>query len=136
MELVARRQATVARIGEEKHRDGRALRDYVREREVIERGVRHAEALGMPGHIARDILQRLIHHSLSNQEQRRLVKSEHGAGHRALVIDSVESSAVAHLLFPRGGSHGCGDCRDRNGFAARAAKRTLSHPLLMERWGE
>lgn len=86
MELVAERQSTVARIGERKHRDGRALRDYVREREVIERGKRHAEALGMSGHIARDIMERLIHHSLSNQEQRRLVKSEHGAGRCALVI--------------------------------------------------
>lgn len=86
MELVAERQATVARIGEQKHRDGRALRDYVREREVIERSQRHAEALGMPGHIARDIMERLIHHSLSNQEQRRLVRSEHGSGRSALVI--------------------------------------------------
>ncbi|NIP19119.1 MAG: prephenate dehydrogenase/arogenate dehydrogenase family protein, partial [Xanthomonadales bacterium] len=86
LELVAERQELVTRIGESKHREGRALRDYGREREVIEKGMQRAEALGMPGAIARDILERLIHHSLSNQEQRQLVASGHGAGLRALVI--------------------------------------------------
>lgn len=86
MELVAERQVTVARIGECKHAEGRGLRDFAREREVIERGMRCAESLGMSGDIARDILERLIHHSLSNQEQRQLVRSEHGAGRSALVI--------------------------------------------------
>jgi len=86
MELVAERQATVASIGEQKHAEGRGLRDFVREREVIELGMRRAESLGMRGDIARDILERLIHHSLSNQEQRQLVRSGHGAGSRALVI--------------------------------------------------
>jgi chorismate mutase/prephenate dehydrogenase len=86
LELVAERQELVTRIGESKHREGRALRDFRREREVIEKGMAHAEGLGMPGHIARDILERLIHHSLSNQEQRQLVASRHGAGRSALVI--------------------------------------------------
>lgn len=86
LRLVAERQATVTRIGEQKHRDGRALRDYGREKEVIDRGVANAESLGMPGHIARDIMQRLIYHSLTNQEQRQLVRSAHGAGRTALVI--------------------------------------------------
>lgn len=86
MDLVAERQATVAAIGEQKHAEGRGLRDFAREREVIERGMRRAESLGMRGDIARDILERLIHHSLSNQEQRQLVRSAHGAGRSALVI--------------------------------------------------
>jgi chorismate mutase / prephenate dehydrogenase len=86
MDLVAERQATVARIGEQKHAEGRGLRDFAREREVIDRGVRRAESRGMHGDIARDILERLIHHSLSNQEQRQLVRSAHGAGRSALVI--------------------------------------------------
>lgn len=86
LELVAERQEIVTRIGESKHREGMALRDYRREREVIEKGMRRAAKLGMPGHVARDILERLIHHSLSNQEQRQLVASRHGAGLRALVI--------------------------------------------------
>jgi chorismate mutase/prephenate dehydrogenase len=89
LELVAERQELVTRIGEQKHCEGKALRDYVREREVIDRGMRRAERLGMPGHIARDILERLIFHSLSNQEQRQLVSSRHGAGLRALVIGGL-----------------------------------------------
>ncbi len=89
LELIAERQSLVTQIGERKHREGKALRDYGREREVIERGMRRAERLGMPGHIARDILERLIFHSLSNQEQRQLVSSRHGAGRRALVIGGL-----------------------------------------------
>ena len=89
MELVAERQLTVTRIGEQKHTAGHALRDFAREREVIERGVRQAQSLGMPGEVARDVLERLIHHSLRNQEQRTLARSEHGAGRRALVIGGL-----------------------------------------------
>ncbi|HSM69882.1 MAG TPA: bifunctional chorismate mutase/prephenate dehydrogenase [Xanthomonadales bacterium] len=89
MELVAERQLTVTRIGEQKHTAGHALRDFARERDVIERGVAQAESLGMPGEVARDVLERLIHHSLRNQEQRTLARSGHGAGRRALVVGGL-----------------------------------------------
>lgn len=89
LELVAERQALATRIGELKRRDGRALRDFRREREVIELGMRRAERLGLNPVIARDILERLIRHSLSRQEERQLVSSGHGAGFNALVIGGL-----------------------------------------------
>ena len=84
--LVAERQRVVAEIGAHKHAGGRPLRDFAREREVLERAAASAGAAGLHGDIARDIMERLIHHSLTNQEQDRLQVSARGAGRSALVI--------------------------------------------------
>lgn len=89
VDLIAERQAVVTTIGEHKLKTGLPLRHYEREREVIERGVARAESLGLTGSVARDILQTLIHHSLSNQETHKLVSSGHGLGRRALVIGGL-----------------------------------------------
>ncbi len=78
VDLVAERQAVVTTIGEHKLKTGLPLRHYEREREVIDRGVARAESLGLEGSVARDILQILIRHSLSNQETHKLVQSDHG----------------------------------------------------------
>lgn len=89
VDLIAERQAVVTTIGEHKLKTGLPLRHYEREREVIERGVARAEGLGLSGSVAREILQTLIHHSLSKQETHKLVQSGHGAGRRALVIGGL-----------------------------------------------
>ena len=89
VDLIAERQAVVTTIAEHKLKTGLPLRHYEREREVIERGVARAESLGLSGSVARDIMQTLIHHSLSNQETHKLVHSEHGVGRRALVIGGL-----------------------------------------------
>jgi chorismate mutase/prephenate dehydrogenase len=89
VDLIAERQAVVTTIAEHKLRIGLPLRYYEREREVIERGVARAESRGLSGSVARDILQTLIHHSLSNQETHKLVRSGHGLGRRALVIGGL-----------------------------------------------
>jgi chorismate mutase/prephenate dehydrogenase len=89
LELIAERQELVTRIGERKHRDGKPLRDFRREREVIELGMERATSLGLNADIARDIMERLIHHSLSRQEHRQIVSSRHGAGRTALVIGGL-----------------------------------------------
>lgn len=94
VDLIAERQAVVTTIGEHKLRTGLPLRHYEREREVIDRGVERAESLGLEGSVARDILQTLIHHSLSNQEAHKLVRSEHGQGRRALVIGGLGRMGV------------------------------------------
>lgn len=94
VDLVAERQAVVTTIGEHKLRSGSPLRHYEREREVIDRGVARAESLGLEGAVAREILQTLIHHSLSNQETHKLVQSEHGHGQRALVIGGLGRMGV------------------------------------------
>lgn len=89
VDLIAERQAVVTSISEHKLKTGKPLRHYEREREVIERGVARAEARGLPGRVAREILETLIHHSLGNQETHQLVQSEHGQGRQALVIGGV-----------------------------------------------
>lgn len=94
VDLIAERQAVVTTIGEHKLRTGSPLRHYEREREVIDRGVARAESLGLEGAVAREILQTLIHHSLSNQETHKLVQSYHGHGQRALVIGGLGRMGV------------------------------------------
>ena len=89
IELAAERQAIVTTISEHKLSTGAPLRHYEREAEVIERGTRHAETLGLSPRLAREILETLIHHSLQNQETHKLVSSDHGTGQRALVIGGM-----------------------------------------------
>lgn len=89
VDLIAERQAVVTAIGEHKLKTGAPLRHYAREREVIDRGISRAESHGLPGAVARDVLETLIHHSLSNQETYKLVQSDHGAGKSALVIGGL-----------------------------------------------
>jgi len=89
VDLIAERQAVVETIGEHKLKTGLPLRHYEREREVIDRGVARAENLGLSGSVARDIMETLIHHSLSKQETHKLVSSGHGEGRRALVIGGL-----------------------------------------------
>ncbi len=94
IDLIAERQAVVGVIAEHKLKTGLPLRHYEREREVIERGVARAESHGLSGSVARDILQTLIHHSLSNQETHKLVESDHGHGQQALVIGGLGRMGV------------------------------------------
>ncbi|MGB5293121.1 MAG: bifunctional chorismate mutase/prephenate dehydrogenase [Lysobacterales bacterium] len=89
VDLIAERQAVVETIGEHKLKTGLPLRHYEREREVIDSGVARAENLGLSGSVARDIMETLIHHSLSKQETHKLVRSGHGEGRHALVIGGL-----------------------------------------------
>ncbi len=94
IDLIAERQAVVTTIAEHKLKTGLPLRHYEREREVIERGMARAKSRGLDGSVAREILQTLIHHSLSNQETHKLVRSDHGQGQRALVIGGLGRMGV------------------------------------------
>lgn len=86
IELAATRQQLVSDIGGIKKRYGRQLRDFRREREVLD-GVRlAAESKGLDPALAEDLFQRLIEASLTRQERERLRLSGHGSGQRALVI--------------------------------------------------
>jgi chorismate mutase/prephenate dehydrogenase len=89
IDLIAERQDIVTTIGEHKLKTGVPLRHFEREREVIDRGMQRAEALGVSGRVAREILETLIHHSLGKQETHQLVHSEHGQGKQALVIGGL-----------------------------------------------
>ncbi len=94
VDLIAERQVVVTTIADHKLKSGLPLRHYEREREVIERGMARAESQGLPAAVARDVLETLIHHSLSKQEMHKLARSAHGLGQRALVIGGLGRMGV------------------------------------------
>jgi len=86
IELTTRRQQLVSDIGRIKKRHGRQLRDFRREREVLDGVRRSAESRGLDPELAEDLFRRLIEASLTRQEQERVRLAGHGSGQRALVI--------------------------------------------------
>ena len=86
LRLVAERQAISTEIAAVKRASGQSTRDFAREREVVLRARRDAEALGVSPALAESILQSLIRASLTTQEQARVAAQGAGSGRRALVI--------------------------------------------------
>lgn len=86
IDLATRRQQLVSDIGHLKKRHGRQLRDFRREREVLDGVRRAAESRGLDPELAEDLFRRLIEASLTRQEQERVRLAGHGSGQRALVI--------------------------------------------------
>ena len=89
LELVAERQRIVAHIGRSKHRQGRHLRDFQRERQVLEQAAARGAELGLPATLCQHLMSLLIEHSLSSQERGSLSHHRAGAGRRALVIGGL-----------------------------------------------
>jgi len=83
---IAKRQALVAEIGRWKHAQGKQLRDFQREREVIAHVRARATAAGLDPDIAEQVLKLLIESSLTTQEQDRVRLGGQGGGRRALII--------------------------------------------------
>lgn len=86
VELAARRQQIVAEIGRIKRGVGRQVRDFRREREVLDRVRARALEVGLDPALAEDLLKRLIDASLTRQEQDRVRAAGRGEGRSALVI--------------------------------------------------
>jgi len=86
VEAAAERQRIVSEIGRIKRDGGRQLRDFRREREVLDGVRRHAGSLGLEPDIAEHLLTTLIEASLTRQEGERVALAARGAGRRALVI--------------------------------------------------
>ncbi len=86
LELVAERQAISTQIAAVKRSTGQSTRDFRREREVLLKARRDAQALGVAPSLAESILQSLIRGSLTTQEQARVAAQGKGSGRRALVI--------------------------------------------------
>jgi chorismate mutase/prephenate dehydrogenase len=84
--LVAERQALGRQIAEVKRSHGQPTRDFRREREVLLKARRDAEALGVSPALAESLLRSLITGSLTTQEQARIAAQGRGSGRRALVI--------------------------------------------------
>lgn len=82
----AERQRVAHRIEEVKARDGLPIRDFAREREVLERGRAVATEIGLDGELAREILAGLIRSSLTVQERHRVAAAASGEGRDVLVI--------------------------------------------------
>jgi chorismate mutase/prephenate dehydrogenase len=86
IELAAERMSIVAEIGRIKRAAGRQVRDFAREREVLERAAANAAQSGIDPALAQDLLRQLIEASLATQEQERVRALGSGAGRSALVI--------------------------------------------------
>jgi len=86
LELVAERQRISTQIAAVKRSTGQSTRDYRREREVLLKARRDAEALGLSPVLAESILQSLIRGSLTTQERSRVAAQGRGSGRSALVI--------------------------------------------------
>lgn len=86
LRLVAERQTLGSQIAAVKRATGQATRDYRREREVLLKARRDAEALGVSPALAESLMQSLIRGSLTTQEQARIAWQGRGSGKRALVI--------------------------------------------------
>ena len=86
LELVAERQETATRIGRRKQDLGEGTRNYAQEKEVLERARQISRSLMLPESLADELLSLLIRHSLTRQEQQRVVSHRSGDGRRVLVI--------------------------------------------------
>ena len=86
LQLVAERQSISTEIAAVKRATGQGTRDFGREREVLLKARRDAEALGVPPALGESILQLLIRSSLTTQERARVAAQGRGTGRRALVI--------------------------------------------------
>lgn len=96
---VAERQRIARRIEEVKARDGLPIRDFAREREVLERGRAVAADVGVDAQLAREILAGLIRSSLTVQERHRVAAAGSGEGRTALVIGGAGRMGVWFVRF-------------------------------------
>lgn len=84
--LAAERQRIVAEIGRNKRGSGRPLRDFRREKEVLDNVRGHAREAGIDPELAAGLMELLIAASLTRQEQDTVRASSRGDGKRALVV--------------------------------------------------
>ncbi|MGE0431629.1 MAG: prephenate dehydrogenase/arogenate dehydrogenase family protein [Planctomycetota bacterium] len=82
----AERQRVVEQIGEWKATAGRQLRDFARERQVLDRAADTATREGLEPQLAQQLLRTLIEASLATQERQHVRLRASGAGRRAVVI--------------------------------------------------
>ncbi len=86
IDLVAERQSVSDQIGAVKRAEGRATRDFRREKQVIEAARGRAAERGISPDVAEALMELLIRSSLTTQEQARVRAEGTGQGQRALVI--------------------------------------------------
>lgn len=86
IDLVAERQSVSKEIGAVKRVEGRATRDFRREKQVIDAARARAEGAGVPPAVAEELMELLIRSSLTTQERARVRAEGTGQGQRVLVV--------------------------------------------------
>jgi chorismate mutase / prephenate dehydrogenase len=86
VELIADRQAIIGKIAQTKKSAGFPLRDYSRERQVLEGARANARRAGVSEEVAESVVRTLIRYSLTQQEQASVVAHRSGSGRRVLII--------------------------------------------------
>jgi chorismate mutase/prephenate dehydrogenase len=86
IDLVAERQAVSHEIGAVKRAEGRATRDFRREKQVIDAARSRAAECGVSPAVGEALMELLIRSSLTTQERARVRAEGAGQGQRALVI--------------------------------------------------
>lgn len=84
--LIAERQQLSRKVAEAKQSEGRGIRDFQREREVILQARANAQAFGISPGLAESVMRMLIRSSLTAQERIRVTETGRGSGKTALVI--------------------------------------------------
>jgi chorismate mutase/prephenate dehydrogenase len=84
--LIAERQELSRKVAEAKQAEGRGIRDFQREREVLMRARANAQSLGISPALAESVMRMLIRSSLTAQERIRVTETGKGSGKTALVI--------------------------------------------------
>lgn len=86
LDAIRERQQIIAAIGEAKRGMGKPLRDFAREKDVLDRAEANAAKRGLDASLAHELMKLLIQHSLTHQENAHIRAQASGAGRRALVI--------------------------------------------------
>lgn len=89
VELAAERTRLASRIGEIKQTEGHEIRDFSREKEVVDRARAFAREAGLSEALAENLLLQLIRTSLTVQEQGRVRSESTGTGRSALVVGGL-----------------------------------------------
>jgi chorismate mutase/prephenate dehydrogenase len=89
VELAAVRAHLAARIGEVKNAQGEPIRDFSREKDVVDRARELAAGAGLSEELAESLMLDLIESSLAVQEQGRVRSESAGSGRTALVIGGL-----------------------------------------------
>lgn len=89
IELAALRAQLAASIGEVKSTEGAPIRDFSREKDVVDRARELATGAGLSEDLAESLMLELIESSLAVQEQGRVRSESAGSGRTALVIGGL-----------------------------------------------
>ncbi len=137
----AARLRLVEAIAAVKHAQGRELRDFRREREVLDRAEAEAKRLGLEPALARTLLLCLIEHSLARQERLRMRWDGAGGGRQALVIGGAgrmgrwfarflhDLEWQVRIADPEGSPEGFPRAEDWREASARSALIVLATPI-------